>query len=236
MALILLLETATTVCSAALARDGQVLALREYHEGYSHAEKLTVFITEILKEAGVSLSQLDAVAVSGGPGSYTGLRIGVSTAKGLCYALDKPLLAVSTLKAMAWNLLHSSFSIPHSSFRVCPMIDARRMEVYCAVYRPDLSVELPVQARIIGPDTFRELLENDRVVFFGDGAAKCRDILGAHPHAVFSDEGLPSAAALAAQAEEKYNRKETEDLALYEPFYLKDFVSRGQAASGSISH
>jgi tRNA threonylcarbamoyladenosine biosynthesis protein TsaB len=236
MALILLLETATTVCSAALARDGKVLALRETHEGYSHAEKLTVFAGEILREAGITLPELDAVAVSGGPGSYTGLRIGVSTAKGLCFALDKPLISIGTLEAMAWGLYHSSFTLHQSSFLACPMIDARRMEVYCAVYRRDLSQVVPVHAEVVGPGSFREALDEGPVVFFGDGAAKCREVLGGHPQAVFSEEGLPSAAAMARLAETKFSRKEFEDLALYEPFYLKDFVAGGQREkAGGIS-
>ena len=139
MPLILNIETATEFCSVALARDGKLLSLRESQSGYSHAENITVFISEVIREAGVSLNDLDAIAVSKGPGSYTGLRIGVSTAKGLCFALDKPLLAVYTLQALTVGFFNSKFEIRNSKLFFCPMLDARRMEVYCAVYDSELN-------------------------------------------------------------------------------------------------
>lgn len=219
MALILSLETATTACSAALAKDGALLALREVNEGYTHSENLTVFAEQVLKEAGVSFSDLDAIAVSKGPGSYTGLRIGVSAAKGFCFALDKPLIAINTLRAMA-----SGVSISERAL-LCPMIDARRMEVYCAVYDEQGNEIRPVSAEIIDENSFSDILKNNKIIFFGDGAAKCRAKLGQHPNAVFIDNVFPSAAFLAPLAEQKFNEKKFEDVAYFEPYYLKDFIA-----------
>lgn len=219
MSLILGIETATKICSVALSGNGKLLALKEEGGAYSHSEKLTVFIQEILKQAGKSLKDLDAVAVSKGPGSYTGLRIGVSAAKGLCYGLDIPLISVSTLKAMALNK-----SLPKKVL-YCPMIDARRMEVYTALFdENNIEVE-PISAKIIDEDSFAEELKEHQIIFFGDGADKCKETLGGNPNAIFSDKGLPSAEFVNQIALEKFSKQDFEDVAYFEPFYLKDFVA-----------
>lgn len=223
MALLLCLETATTVCSVALAKDGKVLAMREVNQGYTHSENLTVFTEQVLKDANCSFADLDAIVVSKGPGSYTGLRIGVSAAKGFCFALDKPLIAVNTLRAMAYGV---GATVKEKAL-LCPMIDARRMEVYCAFYDLDNNEVRPTSAEIITADSFADILDNNKVIFFGDGAAKCRSTL-AHPNAVFLDNAFPSAEYLAQVAESKFNKKQFEDVAYFEPYYLKDFVSGGK--------
>ena len=225
MALIINIETATTVCSVALSRDGLLLSLREVNEGFTHSEKLTVFIEQMMKEAGIPFSMLDAVAVSSGPGSYTGLRIGVSTAKGLCFALDKPLIAIPTLKSLALKSRQSTVDSRRSDFCYCSMLDARRMEVYCAVYDENLAELEPVSAKVMDENSFSELLKEKRVYFFGDGAAKCKPLLSHHPNAVFMDDLFTSAAAMIELAEEKFLRRDFENVALFEPFYLKEFVA-----------
>jgi tRNA threonylcarbamoyladenosine biosynthesis protein TsaB len=225
MSLILSIETATTMCSVALGRDGRLLAFKELNAGYTHAENLTVFMEEVMKTAGMEFSQLDAVAVSKGPGSYTGLRIGVSAAKGLCYALDKPLISIGTLRAMVPLLLSTHPELRSADSRLfCPMLDARRMEVYCAVYDASGKEVMPVTAKIIDESSFSGLLNEHRVVFFGDGAAKCKEALSHHDNAIFKENIFPSAKAMAALAEEKFQKKEFEDVAYFEPFYLKGFV------------
>ncbi len=234
MALILNIETATTVCSVSIAKDGQLIALKEQNGDYSHAENLTVFIEEIIKQAAIKLNDLDAIAVSKGPGSYTGLRIGVSTAKGLCYALDKPLIAINTLE-------HHSLAISFEGAQdklegrgevfICPMIDARRMEVYCAIYDLQGNCLMPTCAKIIDEHSFEEFLsflERDRersIIFIGDGAAKCKDVLSKNENAIFIDNIFPSAKNMIALSEKAYNQKQFENLAYFEPFYLKEFVA-----------
>ncbi|HEY1005834.1 MAG TPA: tRNA (adenosine(37)-N6)-threonylcarbamoyltransferase complex dimerization subunit type 1 TsaB [Sphingobacteriaceae bacterium] len=227
MALILLLETATPVCSVALSRDGQVISSREVNEANVHASKLTLFIEAVMKEARVKYRDLNAVAVSRGPGSYTGLRIGVSTAKGLCFALGIPLIAVDTLEAMATGYLQSAGE-EKEGLRLCPMIDARRMEVYLAVFSADLDIVEPVQARILDEGTFAEY---PRIVLFGDGAAKCRALYADHPN-IRIEQFPNSARYLNTPAFRKFEEQEFEDVAYFEPFYLKDFVAgkpRGQS-------
>ncbi|MCB0402823.1 MAG: tRNA (adenosine(37)-N6)-threonylcarbamoyltransferase complex dimerization subunit type 1 TsaB [Flavobacteriales bacterium] len=221
MALILGIETATKICSVALSDGEQLLALKEEGGAYSHAEKLNGFIQDVLKDAGLTLNQLDAVAVSKGPGSYTGLRIGVSAAKGLCYALNKPLLAVDTLQAMALRMQGED---PDADL-YCPMLDARRMEVYTALYDSDHVASTPITAKIINGDSFSDILATNRVVFFGDGAEKCRELLEVNPNAKFSKEGLPSAAFVNRLAYQKFLNGHTEDVAYFEPYYLKDFIA-----------
>jgi tRNA threonylcarbamoyladenosine biosynthesis protein TsaB len=212
------------MCSVALGRDGEVIASRELNNGYTHAENLTVFIDEVMKQAGVKPAALDAVAVSKGPGSYTGLRIGVSAAKGLCYALDKPLVSISTLYAMAVSVSADPSLADRHSALFCPMLDARRMEVYCAVYDGAGQEVLPVNAVIIDERSFSGLLSTHRMIFFGDGAAKCRGALSHHDHAFFIDHVFPSAKAMTALAEQKFREKAFEDVAYFEPFYLKEFM------------
>lgn len=233
MALILHIETATQVCSVALAESGSVLQLRESSEKNMHSSVVTVFIDEMLKAAGKPFTALDAVAVSMGPGSYTGLRIGVSTAKGICYGLDRPLIAVGTLDAMAAGMAAGMASLSTGTpSLLCPMIDARRMEVYNALYAPQglrpvaqgLRPWRETQAEIITENSFAEELKSFRIIFAGDGAAKCKPLLQQHPNAEFLDSFQPSAAFMVPLAEEKFRRQQFEDTAYFEPFYLKDFI------------
>lgn len=233
MALILNLETATTVCSVALAKDGQVIASKEQHGDYSHAENLTLFIEAVLKQAKLSLTDVDAIAISKGPGSYTGLRIGVSTAKGLCYSLNKPLIAIDTLQhlALAGATELGTTAVADSLF--CPMIDARRMEVYCGVYDKNNKEVKPVAAEIIDEQSFSGLLNDHTIYFFGDGAMKCKNVLDKNPNAVFLDRVVISAKSMAMLAEKAFWEKRFEDTAYFEPFYLKDFVAGKKKGSES---
>lgn len=223
MALILNIETATTNCSVSLALDGIPVTTVELNEGYSHAENLTLFVEKAMREAGKDLSALNAVAVSKGPGSYTGLRIGVSVAKGLCFALNIPLIGVSTLQAMAHQMagieLHRA---PNALY--CPMIDARRMEVYCALYNSNNTLVQPISAKIINEHSFADELKKQQLFFFGDGADKCYDLLWKNSHATFVKNVFPSATAMAPLSEKAFNENHFDDLAYFEPFYLKDFV------------
>jgi tRNA threonylcarbamoyladenosine biosynthesis protein TsaB len=224
MALILQIETATQTCSVALAQDGKLLAILEKTERNIHAGVITVFIEEMMRKAGKQYADLDAVAVSMGPGSYTGLRIGVSTAKGLCYALDIPLIAVNTLEAMANGFMGNCFSVnPQTVF--CPMIDARRMEVYCAVYNYKNELILKTEAKIIDEQSFSDLLNQYVVYFFGDGAAKCETDLSVHLNARIMTDFENSASHFTSLAFEKFKNKQFEDVAYFEPFYLKDFIA-----------
>lgn len=223
--MILQIETATTVCSVALAQNGGVLAYKEVEQRNIHAEALTVFIEELLRTTNQNYSNLDAIAVSSGPGSYTGLRIGVSTAKGLCFALDKPLIAVETLKAMADGIISlNEFDISDNTL-LCPMIDARRMEVFTAIFDSEGNKIRPTSAEIIDQNSFADLLQNHEIIFFGDGAAKCREVLGNNPNARIIDDFVNSARYLTRQAAEKYNVNDFEDVAYFEPYYLKDFIA-----------
>jgi tRNA threonylcarbamoyladenosine biosynthesis protein TsaB len=228
MALLLCIETATRVCSVSLSRDTDLLAIRESDEPNIHAAILTVFIDEMMRQTNISLSELDAIAVSMGPGSYTGLRIGVAAAKGLCYALNKPLIAVSTLQAMASGMkdkVLAEYPQSTSHLHFCPMIDARRMEVYCGFYNNENHEIREVRAEIVDEHSFSEFLETHAVVFGGDGAEKCKPILGNHPNANFLDGFAASAKFMGAIAMDKFNRMSFENLAYFEPFYLKDFVA-----------
>jgi tRNA threonylcarbamoyladenosine biosynthesis protein TsaB len=226
MALILNIESATNVCSVALALDGKMIALREEKEGRSHALLLTTFIAQCLEIAGCKLPDIDAVAVSKGPGSFTGLRIGVASAKGLCFALNKPLLAVNTLQAMA-----ATFMLKHSeteNILLCPMIDARRMEVYSALLDSDLSFKKETCAEILTPDSYKNILNRQKIAFFGDGMTKMRALLEDATNAVFDDTILPSALGMLEFSEKSYQLHAFEDIAYFEPFYLKDFFHPGQ--------
>lgn len=220
MATILQIETATSVCSVALSVNGKTVALKEEKAPNIHASSLTLFIEEVMKSADVSYASLDAIAVSKGPGSYTGLRIGVSTAKGLCFALDKPLIAINTLKMMASGYLSQH---PNFGGLVCPMIDARRMEVFTAVYSHDLAEVQHTHAKIIDEKSFAPELQNHFVAFIGDGAEKCKLTLD-HPNAHFYSDNFNSAALMSELVDEAFTSKSFEDVAYFEPFYLKDFV------------
>lgn len=223
--LILQLETATTMCSVALASNGELLALKELNERNVHASQITLFIEEVMKAAGKTYKDLDAVSVSKGPGSYTGLRIGVSTAKGLCYGLDIPLISVDTLRAMAVGLLEKYPDI-HSKTLLCPMIDARRMEVYTALFDTDLNPVEAVSAKILDEQSFDKYLANHQVIFFGDGAGKCQPLYSNHPNYRF-EEFENSAAHLSTISLKKLVNGEIENMAYFEPFYLKDFIAGG---------
>jgi len=219
--LILGIETATKICSVAISDGDKLLAIKEEGGEYSHAEKLNGFIAECLTKAGITLKDINAIAVSKGPGSYTGLRIGVSTAKGLCYSLNKPLISVDTLQAMALKMK----SVNESFGLYCPMIDARRMEVFTAFYNQQNEQKKSIEAKIIDENSFSEELKNNQVVFFGDGAKKCKVVLGDNENAIFSLDGLPSAEFINQIASEKLKNNQLENVAYFEPYYLKDFVT-----------
>lgn len=224
MSLILCLETSTKACSVAIGKNGKLLTVKEsLDEKYSHAENLTLYIEEVCQQAKVRLTEVDAIAVSKGPGSYTGLRIGVSAAKGLCYALDKPLIAINSLEAMAFGCLHHPSTIKHLPSLLCPMIDARRMEVFCAVYDEKLNEIKKTAAEIIDKNAFADLFQKNKIIFFGDGAEKCRSTIS-HPNAVFIADMNPSSKFMLPIAEKLFKEKKFEDVAYFEPFYLKDFV------------
>jgi tRNA threonylcarbamoyladenosine biosynthesis protein TsaB len=223
MALILQIETSTQTCSVALSEEGNLIQLIEKTERNIHASMITLFIEELMLKAKKIYADLDAVAVSMGPGSYTGLRIGVSTAKGLCYALDIPLIAVNTLEAMSSGFLSTCFSVNQQTL-FCPMIDARRMEVYCAVYDYQNKNILPTEAKIIEDQAFADLFNNHIVYFFGDGAEKCESILGLNLNARVMVDFENSASHLTKLAFDKFKNNEFEDVAYFEPYYLKDFI------------
>jgi tRNA threonylcarbamoyladenosine biosynthesis protein TsaB len=220
MAKILQIETATQTCSVALAIAGETIALKEETAKNIHAGSLTLFIEAIMQQAGLRYQDLDAVAVSKGPGSYTGLRIGVSTVKGLCFALDKPLIAIDTLKMMANGFLIEN---PGYTGFVCPMIDARRMEVFTALFNEKLETVAPVTAKIIDNASYTVELKTHQIAFIGDGASKCSEVIQ-HTNAIFSANNFNSAAHLTQLALTAYQQQEFEDVAYFEPYYLKDFV------------
>lgn len=202
-----------------MSKGSEILALREVNDGYTHAENLHVFIQQALQESGLTAADLQAVAVSRGPGSYTGLRIGVSAAKGLAYALDIPLISVDTLQSMAYQ---ASREKPGSVY--VPMIDARRMEVYCAAYDAGLGSLLPVQAVVLDAETIHKFHFDASVYFFGDGMPKAKTLLQNIPGSAFLDEIRPSASHMVQPALDKYRSGYFEDAAYFEPYYLKDFV------------
>lgn len=230
--MILLLETATAVCSVALADKGSIVAQRRSDLPNAHSSKLSLFIDDMFRQLSIQPSHLEAVCVSSGPGSYTGLRIGVSSAKGFCYALDIPLLAVPTLLGMA-SLYHMRH--PDYDGYVCPMIDARRMECYTAFYHlsPHSIVEArPVSAQVISPGLFDDFLDKAPVVFVGDGAPKTRPLLASHPNAHYDDSFAIAAEGMLPIAIERLRQGRVEDVAYFEPFYLKDFVAKKSIVRG----
>lgn len=221
MSLILNIETSTTVCSAAIAKDGQVTSLRESREGLNHSALLGNYIDELLEEEGTDMHRLDAVAVSMGPGSYTGLRIGVSTAKGLCFGAGKPLIAVPTLQALALSV---SSRMKEEDAWFCPMLDARRMEVYTAFFDSSNRRMGETRAEIITENSFADLLARRKIYFFGNGSGKIRKLL-ASPNACFIDGAETSARHIAGIAEQFFRERKFVDTAYFEPFYLKDFIA-----------
>ena len=219
MARILLLETSTAVLSVALSQDGSVVASRECREPRLQASLTAPLVKEVLDSQGLTVADCDAVCVGKGPGSYTGLRVGVSTAKGLAFGAGLPLIAVGSLDILAAGVIPG----PDRASHIIPMIDARRMEVYTAVFSPSGEQLTPVEAKIIGPDSFAAYLDAGPVVFIGDGALKCREVI-THPNARFV-EAWPLATDMARLAQKAYDEGRFENLAYFEPFYLKDFVA-----------
>ena len=224
MAHILCIETGTPTCSVALCENGNFISIRELHaEETNHASNLSNFIQEVLKEGNISASQLSAVAVSKGPGSYTGLRIGVSTAKGICYAAGIPLIAINSLKVMAQGAIASNKFVDPNTL-ICSTIDARRMEVYTAVYDLKLNCIMDTQALILSGESFADLLKVNKILFIGNGTGKVKSTINS-PNTLYLEDILPSARFMIPLAYEQYNQKAFEDVAYFEPFYLKDFVA-----------
>ena len=218
MAYILNIETSTTNCSVALSQNGRLIGLKEDNSlQYSHAERLHVYIDELLKKANVSKTQIAAVGISKGPGSYTGLRIGVSAAKGLCYALKIPLISILTLEALAHQVMNPEGSI-------VAMLDARRLEVYSAIYDASYSVTRPTEAEVITQDSYKDLLDLTPVYFIGNGVSKTQQLVS-HQNAIFIENKLPSAAQMCALTHAKFKENDFEDVAYFEPYYLKDFIA-----------
>jgi len=227
MTMILNLESSTEVCSVSIAENGQLIDFVESDEGQNHARLLSVFAQELMRRNQLEFSQLKAVAISKGPGSYTGLRIGVSLAKGICFANQIPLIAISPLKSMSdhvrSNLAEYGIS-PSPGLLLCPMIDARRMEVYTALYDRDLQEVEAVSAKVVDFSTFAPQLEKHPVVFFGNGAAKCKSEID-HPNALFISDVKTSAQFMCSLGLKAYENNQFEDVAYFEPFYLKDFIA-----------
>ncbi len=241
---ILNIETSTGVCSVTISSGRAVLAARESVVERSHAAMLTVFIQEAVSEAGISVGDLSAVAVSRGPGSYTGLRIGVSAAKGICYGAGVPLIAIDTLKLMALKVTGMLNPGPHENdtgnkgadnlpvlmgpcsdnVLLCPMIDARRMEVYTALYDIEGGLVKDVSAEIIDESSFRDIPDEQKILFFGDGSDKCKDVIS-HPNTHYIPDIYPSAVQMAELSHKAFAEGRFEDTAYFEPFYLKDFIA-----------
>ncbi len=221
MGIILNLETATTNCSVSIAEDGELLSLKELQSvTYSHSEQLHPFIEEVLREASKTPKDLHAVAVSKGPGSYTGLRIGVAAAKGLCFSLDIPLISIATLEIMA-------FQIKADKGFIIPVLDARRTEVYSCVYDNSYQQVRETRAEIINGSSFMEYAKEGSVHIIGSGATKCKELLN-HPNFIFETTLVPSATEMCKFSYDKFSNMEFEDIAYFEPYYLKDFIVRGK--------
>ncbi len=219
MSLILNIETATTVCSVSISNKEEIIIYKELNDGYTHAENLHVFINSIMTEVNINFNQLNAIAVSKGPGSYTGLRIGISAAKGLAYALNIPLIGIDTLQIMANAVIRKNVDAVY-----CPMIDARRMEVYTAVYNSDLNLLNAVNALIVDENSINDFASYQNIYFFGDGMAKCKELLQQLPNASFIENIFPSSKFMASIAYKKFKENKFEDVAYFEPYYLKEFL------------
>ncbi len=220
MSCLIHIETSTKICSVALSQNKKILFNKENYSGSSHAELLGVFVYEAVGFVRENNLKLDAVVISSGPGSYTGLRIGASEAKGLCYGLDIPLIAIPSLDIMAHQVIHSGIG---SDF-YCPMIDARRMEVYSAIYNKNMSKVKDISADIIDENSYSEFISKGKICFFGDGVVKSKNII-ASPEVVYIDDIHPLASGMVFLAEEKYEKKEFADVVYFEPFYLKEFMA-----------
>ena len=223
MATILHIETSTDICSVAVSEDGQVIFDQEDHSGPNHAERLGTMVDEALSFTDNHAIPFDAVAVSCGPGSYTGLRIGVSMAKGVCYGRNLKLIAVPTLELLCVPILLRE--IPEEDALLCPMLDARRMEVYAGIYDRGLKLVRPIQADIVDGDTYKAYLDEHPVYFFGNGAKKCQEAIS-HPNAHFIEDIHPIAKWMQPLAEKRFLNEQFEDVAYFVPFYLKDFVAK----------
>jgi tRNA threonylcarbamoyladenosine biosynthesis protein TsaB len=222
--MILCIETATGVCSVALCDDNSVISVLEAPHGMSHSSRLTVIIQELLRNASVEARQLDAVSVSKGPGSYTGLRIGVSVAKGIAYSAEIPLIGINTLIAMCHGYLTKNPLSADSTTLLCPMIDARRMEVYNALFTPDAKMLRETSADIITGSSYSDRLESEKIIFFGNGADKCRSAITS-TNAIFAEGFSLSASYLHKPSVNALREKQFEDVAYFEPYYLKEFIA-----------
>ena len=220
MAVILSIETATPVCSCALLQDGQVVINKESHKGQSHSTLLGVFVHDIMHHVRSNSLKLDAIAISNGPGSYTGLRIGVSEAKGLSYGLDIPMIAIPTPHIMA-TIIKDKVD---EGTLLCQMRDARRMEVYATILDKSLNVIRKTSADIVDSDSYLDLLSSNKVAFFGNGSEKCKEVI-THPNAIFIEDIHPLASAMGILAEKAFSEKDFVDSAYFEPLYLKEFVA-----------
>lgn len=219
MAYLLHIESSSTVCSVAISKDADLLALKEMNNGYTHAENLHVFIEQLLKETSLSPKDLDAISISSGPGSYTGLRIGFSAAKGLAYALQIPLITIDTLKALSQIAINKV----KAEALFCPMMDARRMEVYCAVYNQSFNSIKPIQALTLDEISIKEFDFKKDIYFFGDGISKAKHLLQNISNSHFIEDITASASSMISLAFEKFQAKEFADVAYSEPNYLKEF-------------
>lgn len=215
MTLLLSIETSTPICSIALHNTGELIGHKEVIGDKTHSTELTLMIEELLKEYSFTYDDLSAIAISSGPGSYTGLRIGTSTAKGLCFALDIPLISVSTLEALAYSVKEEN-----ENYLICPILDARRMEVYCMLLSKDYEIIQNVKAKVIDENSFENELQIQKIIFVGDAVEKCKSVIK-QENAVFKNELLPSAKTVGIIAFEKYKKEQVENVAYFEPFYLK---------------
>lgn len=220
MALLLALETSSPVCSVALYQDDRLLGLAELRVEKSHSSHITVLVEELLQNTGNRKEDLSAVVVSGGPGSYTGLRIGGATAKGLCFALAIPLVEISTLHSLAQEVI--SYTPDPATYLYCPMLDARRMEVFTCLLDHELREILPVEPVVLHEHSLADRLKEQKIIFFGSGAAKWKALLGDHPQALFINQVIPNAKLIGQMGWKKYQAKQFEDVAYYEPIYLKE--------------
>ena len=228
---ILYIDTATDVCSVALSKGSEIIGLKEEAGGNNHAKHLLPFVDEVLKQAGVSMTEINGVAVSIGPGSYTGLRIGVSTAKGIAYTAGIPVMAVSTLESIAQGAKTLWAESSSEQPQIIPMIDARRMEVFTTRYDFDIRSLEEISSKIVDDNTFAELLSKEKVLFCGNGMPKCKEILSAFPNAKFMDAPI-SAKNMLPAALRKWQKQEFEDVAYFEPFYLKEYVAAKPVVKG----
>ena len=219
---IILIETSTSLCSTALVEDGKVVCERLSTEPRAHASMTAPYVNEMLKERGLGVKDCNAVAVSKGPGSYTGLRVGVSTAKGLCFGAGIPLISVGTLDTLVWQAMDDGL-VPEGCRYIVPMVDARRMEVYTAIFTPDGKQVTPTEAMVVGEDSFKEQLSEGPVLFIGDGAGKCQGVINSHnAHFV---QCCPKASGMTRPAVAALNEGKFEDVAYFEPYYLKEFMT-----------